>query len=137
MDTITLNPTQYLMLVIACYCAGWLSYWIADIVKKKLSKYFFVSPQWYELDWGALSISPSIQSEVRTSVYGFKGRPVGVCQRACELAGQICQVVFKLIFITDFFSLAHFIQFVKSIFLFFHIELFLVWNFYILLVLVF
>ena len=35
MDTITLNPTQYLMLVIACYCAGWLSYWIADIVKKK------------------------------------------------------------------------------------------------------
>ena len=44
MDTITLNPTQYLMLVIACYCAGWLSYWIADIVKKKLSKYFFVSP---------------------------------------------------------------------------------------------
>ena len=44
MDTITLNPTQYLMLVIACYCAGWLSYWIADIVKKKLSKYFYVSP---------------------------------------------------------------------------------------------
>lgn len=44
MDTITINPTEFLILVIGSYSLGWLSYWIADIVKKKLSKYFFVSP---------------------------------------------------------------------------------------------
>ena len=36
-DTVTLNPTQYFILVVGCYCAGWLSYWLADTVKEYLN----------------------------------------------------------------------------------------------------
>ena len=41
-DTVTLNPTQYLILIIGCYFVGWLSYWLSDTVKQYLNKKYFI-----------------------------------------------------------------------------------------------
>ena len=41
-DTVTLNPTQYFILVVGCYCVGWLSYWLADTVKQYLNKKYYI-----------------------------------------------------------------------------------------------
>ena len=41
-DTVTLNPTQYFILVVGCYCVGWVSYWLADTIKQYLNKKYYV-----------------------------------------------------------------------------------------------
>ena len=41
-DTITLNPTEYILLVLICYGVGLLSYWLVDKLLDKLNKYFYI-----------------------------------------------------------------------------------------------
>ena len=41
-DTVTLNPTEYFILVVGCYCVGWFSYWLADTVKEYLNKKYYI-----------------------------------------------------------------------------------------------
>ena len=41
-DTITLNPTEYIILVLICYGVGLLSYWLVDKLLDKLNKYFYI-----------------------------------------------------------------------------------------------
>ena len=41
-DTITLNPTEYIILVLICYGVGLLSYWLVDKTIDKLNKYFYI-----------------------------------------------------------------------------------------------
>jgi len=41
-DTITLNPTEYIILVLTCYSVGLLSYWLVDKLINKLNKYFYM-----------------------------------------------------------------------------------------------
>ena len=41
-DTITLNPTEYIILVLTCYGVGLLSYWLVDKLMDQLKKYFYI-----------------------------------------------------------------------------------------------
>ena len=41
-DTITLNPTEYIILVLTCYGVGILSYWLVDKLMDQLKKYFYI-----------------------------------------------------------------------------------------------
>ena len=41
-DTITLNPTEYIILVLICYGVGLLSYWLIDKIIDRLKKYFYI-----------------------------------------------------------------------------------------------
>jgi len=42
MDTITLNPTSYLMLVIGFYSLGYLSCYVSDLVINYLNKKYYI-----------------------------------------------------------------------------------------------
>ena len=41
-DTITLNPTEFILLVLTCYGVGLLSYWLVDKITDRLNKYFYI-----------------------------------------------------------------------------------------------
>jgi len=41
-DTITLNPTEYIILVFTCYGAGLFSYWLVNKITDWLNKYFYI-----------------------------------------------------------------------------------------------
>ena len=41
-DTITLNPTEYILLVLTCYGVGLMSYWLVDKLIDQLNKYIYI-----------------------------------------------------------------------------------------------
>ena len=40
-DTITLNPTQYLILVVGCYSVGYLSCYLYERISDRLNKKYY------------------------------------------------------------------------------------------------
>ena len=41
-DTITLNPTEFILLIMVCYLVGFLSCWAAIKLEDKLDKYYYI-----------------------------------------------------------------------------------------------
>ena len=41
-DTVTLNPTQYFILVVGCYCAGYLSCYLYERITDRLNKKYYI-----------------------------------------------------------------------------------------------
>jgi len=41
-DTVTLNPTQYLILVVGCYSVGYLSCYLYAIISEKKKKKYYI-----------------------------------------------------------------------------------------------
>ena len=41
-DTVTLNPTQYFILVVGCYSVGYLSCYLYERVRNRLNKKYYI-----------------------------------------------------------------------------------------------